>query len=203
MGSFQWQAGQGLEGLAENCWTQMANAARNRDAGMHHMAVATVRNGFPEIRMVVLRDVDPGQLTLFFHSDLKKPLVEDLRQSGTASLLLYDKLQRMQIRIGARMIVHHADELCRERWKNMAHFSKRCYIQPGSPGTPVDSPWLPASLQDFSYSAAESEIGLQQFVVVECSVEWMDVYLTRHTGNQRARFQYTDGIMSNAGWLNA
>ena len=203
MGSFQTEVSHSLAEVEQACWEMMQKASRNRHAGMHHMVVGTVRDGHPEIRTVVLRGVDPMARKLYFHTDSRKEMFTDLLSGNPITLLVYDQAVRTQIRMKGSAIVHHMDELCKQRWAKTADFSRRCYLQPDIPGLPTDSPELPETLRDFSYTLEESEAGFQHFAVIECAIENMDWYFTHHKGNRRASFIYDGQERTYSSWLNS
>lgn len=203
MGSFQMEVSHSLGEIEQACWEMMQKASVNRHAGMHHMVVGTVRDGIPEIRTVVLRSVDKEQRRIYFHTDSRKEMFMDLSTGLPITLLVYDQAVRTQIRMKGRAIVHHMDELCRQRWAKTADFSRRCYLQPGVPGLPVDDPELPEVLRDFSYTLEESEAGFEQFAVIECEITALDWYFTHHKGNRRASFAYEGRELSYSSWLNS
>jgi 3-hydroxyisobutyrate dehydrogenase len=71
------------------------------------------------------------------------------------------------------------------------------------PGLPAESPELPANLRDFSYTLEESEVGFNNFVVIECVIENMDWYFAHHQGNRRANFTYDMQALVYSSWLNS
>lgn len=203
MASFQIDVSHGLGEIELACWEMMHSASLNRHAGMHHMVVGTVREGRPEIRTVVLRGVNREERRIYFHTDIRKEMYSDLSSGEPISMLVYDQQVRSQIRMKGHAIVHHMDELCKQRWAKTADFSRRCYLQPGVPGLPADTPELPAALRDFAYTLEESEAGFVHFAVVECVVEHLDWYFTHHQGNRRASFAYEGKALVYQGWLNS
>lgn len=203
MGSFQIEVSHSLGEIEQACWEMMQKASVNRHAGMHHMVVGTVRNGIPEIRTVVLRSVNTDERRIYFHTDSRKEMFNDLAAGNPVTLLLYDQQVRTQIRMQGQAVVHHMDELCKLRWAKTADFSRRCYMQPGVPGLPTDVPELPEVLQDFAYTLEESEEGFRNFAVIECVISDMDWYFTHHKGNRRASFSYKGPELSYSSWLNS
>ncbi len=203
MGSFQIDVSHGLSEIEQACWEMMENASKNRHAGMHHMVVGTVREGKPEIRTVILRGVNKEERRVYFHTDSRKEMFTDMSSGESISLLVYDQQLRSQIRMKGYAIVHHMDELCKQRWAKTADYSRRSYLQPGVPGLPAESPELPDNLRDFSYTLEESEVGFNNFVVMECVIENMDWYFAHHQGNRRANFVYEGQALSYSDWLHS
>lgn len=203
MGSFQIDVSHGLSEIEQACWEMMHAASMNRHAGMRQMVVGTVREGKPEIRTVVLRGANKEERRVYFHTDSRKEMFLDMSSGEPISLLVYDQQLRSQIRMKGRPTVHHMDELCKQRWAKTADFSRRSYLQSGVPGLPTDSPELPEALRDFSYTLEESEVGFNNFVVVECVIESLDWYFAHHQGNRRARFAYDGQQLAYSSWLNS
>jgi pyridoxine/pyridoxamine 5'-phosphate oxidase len=70
---------------AATAWTWLAGeltaAVGSAKHGLHLLTVATVgTDGQPEARTVVLRHVDPLRREIRFHSDIRSPKVQALRQ---------------------------------------------------------------------------------------------------------------------------
>lgn len=47
----------------------------------------------------------------------------------------------------------------------------------------------------------ESEVGFENFAVVETTINEIDWYNTFHLGNRRAHFYYENDMLHSAAWL--
>ena len=141
-------------------------------------------------RIVVLRKSDRKQKLLQFHTDLRSPKVEILKKNKNASLLFYDKEEKIQLRVKVQCEVNNQNSITEESWKKTLHISRRCYLTDNPPGTISDNPTsgMISKLEEFDYTLEQSEDGYKNFTVIKCkikSIEWL--YLAAK-GHRRAKF---------------
>jgi 3-hydroxyisobutyrate dehydrogenase len=194
-----------LPQIADNCWEMMAAGVSNRNSIMHQAVVATLHGNTPIMRTVILRRVDIQEKKIFFHTDFRSHKVTDILQNPHVSWLFYDQAQRTQLRMSGATIVHHLNECAALHWEKTTHHSRRSYMIPTAPSTLLASEdtGMNESLTGFQYTLEESEVGYNNFAVVETSVDWLEWYFTHHTGNKRAFFEYKNTILSHASWVMA
>ncbi|MEM9387212.1 MAG: pyridoxamine 5'-phosphate oxidase family protein [Pseudomonadota bacterium] len=185
------------EAIWADVWCRLGEAVGSARHPFHLAVFATLRDGAPEQRTVVLRGVDPQRHQTTFHTDLRSPKAADLAKPGPASWLFYDATTRVQLRLrGTAELVHRSEEVDR-RWQNSRLQSQSCYRHLVGPGSHLDSPldYLP----DKSDSGAGTR-GRQHFAIVVTqiiSLEWLSLH---HAGHRRLRFTIGDrGVDST--WL--
>lgn len=167
--------------------------ATNRHA-YHLMTVATLNaEGWPDARVVVLRGWDAAARTLRFHTDLRSPKVQALEAQPRVTLLLYDPVSRVQLRIPALAEVRKGDAWVRSLWERSRPDSRACYAADEAPGEVLatEEPLrdLPLTLD------TDNELAFQRFGVVVCTFTRMDV-LHLHAGrHRRGRLDW-----STSGW---
>ena len=88
-------------------------------------------------RIVVLRKSDRANNLLQFHTDLRSPKVDILKKNKNASLVFYDKEEKIQLRIKVECDVNNQNSTTEESWKKTQHISRRCYLTDSPPGTAV------------------------------------------------------------------
>ena len=92
--------------------------------------------------------------------------------------------------------------MAKESWKKTAHMSRQCYLgnkAPGSNTLEADS-GLSSDIENFKYTIEESEIGFENFCIVETfikSIEWL--YLAAK-GHRRAYFSLKNNSLEKK-WL--
>ena len=141
-------------------------------------------------RIVVLRKSDRENNLLQFHTDLRSPKVDILKKNKNASLVFYDKEEKIQLRVKVECEVNNQNSTTEESWKKTQHISRRCYLTDSPPGTTSENPTsgMISKLEDFDYTMKQSEEGYKNFTVIKCkirSIEWL--YLAAK-GHRRARF---------------
>ena len=141
-------------------------------------------------RIVVLRKSDRANNLLQFHTDFRSPKVDILKKNNKASLLFYDKEEKIQLRVKVDCEINNQNPTTEESWKKTQHISRRCYLTDSPPGTASVNPTsgMISKLEDFDYTMEQSEEGYKNFTVIKCkmkSIEWL--YLAAK-GHRRAKF---------------
>ena len=192
-----------LDRLETACWASLRDGAKDRHSPMHTIVLATVHEGAPRLRTVVLRRVDIMEKRVYAHVDLRSPKAAAILADPNTSWLAYDPVARVQIRLSGKSTVHNQEELCRQHWEATGHHSRRFYMRPPE-GKPLDAPQhLAEELRDFKYTDGDTETAFADFAVIRCEVDFMDMYTLHHEGNRRAEFQYKKSQLVHAQWMSA
>ena len=75
-------------------------------------------------RIVVLRKSDRQNNLLQFHTDLRSPKVDILNNNNKASLLFYDKEEKIQLRVKVECEINNQNSLTEASWKKTQHISR-------------------------------------------------------------------------------
>ena len=181
------------ENLAEiqnKYWSMLEDAVTNRGSPFRIPVFMCSHKDDIEGRIVVLRKSDRENNLLQFHTDLRSPKVDILKNNNKASLLFYDKEEKIQLRVKVECEINNQNTVTEASWKKTQHISRRCYLTDSPPGTVSENPTsgMISQLEDFDYTMEQSEEGYKNFTVIRCkikSVEWL--YLAAK-GYRRARF---------------
>ena len=127
-----------------------------------------------------------------FHTDLRSPKVNILKKNKNASLVFYDKEEKIQLRVKVICEINNKNSLTEKSWKKTQHISRRCYLTDSGPGSISENPTsgMISKLEDFDYTMEQSEKGYEYFTVIKCkikSIEWL--YLAAK-GHRRAIFDF-------------
>ena len=141
-------------------------------------------------RIVVLRKSDQSKNIIQYHSDIRSNKINKLKINKNASMLFYDKEEKIQVRLKVECTVNHDNEITKESWIKTGHISRKCYLVDSGPGTESTTPTsgLKPELDNFEFTIEQSEVGYKNFTVIQCkvkSIEWL--YLAAR-GHRRARF---------------
>ena len=183
-------------------WKLLKEGLKNRNASFHlPIFICGNKNEF-DGRIVVLRGVDEKQKTIWFHSDIRSNKVKNLKYNSNATLLFYDKVEKVQLRIGVNTKINYQNDITKKSWKKTAHMSRQCYLGDKAPGLNVSIPTsgLTENVDNLKYSIQESEIGYKNFCVIETfinSIEWL--YLAAK-GHRRAYFALDNNLIKKK-WL--
>ena len=112
------------------------------------------------------------------------------RKNKNASLVFYDKEEKIQLRVKVTCEINNKNKVAEESWKKTQHISRRCYLTDSGPGSISENPTsgMISKLEDFDYTIEQSEKGYENFTVIKCkikSIEWL--YLAAK-GHRRAIF---------------
>jgi 3-hydroxyisobutyrate dehydrogenase len=181
------------EDLAEiqnKYWSMLEDAITNRSSPFRIPVFMCSNNDEIDGRIVVLRKSDRENNLLQFHTDLRSPKVNILKNNNNASLLFYDKEEKIQLRVKVECKINNQNSVTEASWKKTQHISRRCYLTDSPPGTISENPTsgMISKLEDFDYTMEQSEDGYKNFTVIKCyikSTEWL--YLAAK-GHRRAKF---------------
>ena len=129
-----------LKGIYEEIWDYLDIAVKDRKSGFHTFSLATISNGYPDNRTVVLRGCCKKTMKLSFHTNNFSNKIIDISADHNVSALFYDKEKKIQIRIVGIANINNDNSYCKEKWENMSNQSKECYFQNINPGKTVDNP---------------------------------------------------------------
>ena len=179
-----------LEEIQKKFWSMLDDAVVNRSSPFRiPVFICTDQNDI-DGRIVVLRKSDKENNVLQFHTDLRSPKVDILKKNNNASLVFYDKEEKIQLRVKVNCKINNKNSIAEESWKKTQHISRRCYLTDSPPGTTSENPTsgMIYKLEDFDYTMEQSEKGYKNFTVIKCkirSIEWL--YLAAK-GHRRAKF---------------
>ena len=179
-----------LEEIKKKLWSMLDDAVINRNSPFRIPVFICADQNDVDGRIVVLRKSDKNNSLLQFHTDLRSQKVVILKKNKNASLIFYDKEEKIQLRVKVICEVNNQDPVSEESWKKTQHISRRCYLTDSAPGSVSENPTsgMISKLEDFDYTMEQSEKGYENFTVIKCnikSIEWL--YLAAK-GHRRALF---------------
>jgi 3-hydroxyisobutyrate dehydrogenase len=177
----------------DDLWSRLCAGARSAKHPFHLGAFATVRDGRPEQRTVVLRAVEPRRHQLLFHTDARSSKVAALAACPEASWLFYDAEEKIQLRIACSVRVHRDGPLVEDRWAGSRLSSRACYVHRDGPGTPLATPleYGPVQPADAEDPEALTAPGITNFTVIATTAHRIDWLSLHHAGHRRMRFNVT------------
>ncbi len=179
-----------LDNVYSKIWNLLKLGLKNRDAPFHIPVFICGSSNKFDGRIVVLRGVDESEKKIWFHSDIRSNKVKILKLNSKATLLFYDKSEKIQLRICGTTKINYNNNITKKSWKKTAHMSRQCYLGNTAPGSNALKPTsgLSSEVDNLKYTIEESEIGYKNFCVIETyidSIEWL--YLAAK-GHRRAFF---------------
>ena len=191
-----------LDKIYLKIWELLKTGLSNRDLPFHIPVFICGQDSNADGRMVVLRGLNKKDKNLWFHTDIRSKKIRTLKTNPIASLLFYDKKEKVQLRIAGKAKINYQNEIAKKSWNKTAHMSRQCYLGNKPPGIEALSPTsgLTEEVEKHEYSIEESEIGYKNFCVVEIfieSIEWL--YLAAR-GHRRAYFTLKNSSVEKK-WL--
>ena len=183
-----------LDKIYSKIWHLLNFGLKNRNASFHIPVFISGGKDKVDGRIVVLRGIDEKEKKIWFHSDIRSNKVKILKLNPQATLLFYDKTEKIQLRVIGSVKINYKNDKTKQSWKKTAHMSRQCYLGVESPGSNSLSPTsgLTTKIDNLKYTIEESEIGYENFCVIETyikSIEWL--YLAAK-GHRRAYFNFNE-----------
>ena len=177
--------------IKKKIWLMLDDAVTNRGSQFRIPTFICGDQSSFDGRIVVLRKSDQKNNLVQFHSDIRSDKIPKLKNNKKASMLFYDKEEKIQLRLKVECTINHDNEITKESWYKTGHISRKCYLVDNGPGTesPTPTSGLKPELDNFEFTMEQSEKGYKNFTVIQCkikSIEWL--YLAAK-GHRRARFE--------------
>ncbi len=177
--------------IKKKIWSMLDDAVTNRDSTFRIPVFVCGNQKDFDGRIVVLRKSDQSNNLLQFHSDIRSDKILKLKKNKNASMLFYDKEEKIQVRLKVVCAINHNNEITKKSWLKTGHISRKCYLVDNGPGSKSANPTsgLKPELDNFEFTMEQSEEGYKNFSVIQCkikSIEWL--YLAAK-GHRRARFE--------------
>lgn len=187
--------------IEKKIWFMLIDAVTNRNSPFRIPVFICGNQTNFDGRVVVLRKADQQNKLLQFHSDIRSDKIKKLKKNKNASMLFYDKEEKIQLRVKVKCVINYNNKITKESWLKTQHISRKCYLVENGPGTESDVPTsgLKPELDNFEFTKEQSEKGYKNFTVIQCkikSIEWL--YLAAK-GHRRAFLDYAHG--SKYTWL--
>ena len=191
-----------LDKIYLKIWDLLDEGLANRDASFHIPVFICGDQSKFDGRIVVLRGIDKKEKKIWFHSDIRSNKIKNLKSNSQGCLLFYDKIEKIQLRICGSTNINYKNEVTKKSWKKTAHMSRQCYLGNKAPGSNALHPTsgLTSAVDNLKYTIEESEIGYENFCVIDTrikSIEWL--YLASK-GHRRAYFHFNKNQLEKK-WL--
>jgi len=177
--------------IKKKIWSMLDDAVTNRSSQFRIPIFICGDQSDFDGRIVVLRKSDHTNNLLQFHSDIRSDKIPKLKNNKNASMLFYDKEEKIQVRLKVECTINHDNEITKESWSKTGHISRKCYLVDNGPGTESSTPTsgLKPELDNFEFTMEQSEEGYKNFTVIQCKIKSMEWLYLAAKGHRRARFE--------------
>ena len=193
-----------LHVLEQEIWNSLQAATQQSDHPFRTGTLGTLGlDNFVALRTVVVRWVRAAGKELWFHSDHRAAKGQELANNPSVSWLFWDAAQKIQLRLGGRARLYHESEETDQMWAETSLASRKEYLMPYAPATPLASPeaGIPAHLRNELPSEEESERGRMYFVAICTEIHFIDWLQLSRAGHRRAQFRY-EGNETRGQWVS-
>ena len=176
--------------IYEDIKKNLARGVKDRKHAFHTPVFCnTSETDAIESRVVVLRKFDPKKMILNFHTDFRSPKVKDLRINNKSLFVFYDHKLKIQMRIKVISIINNQNKTSKEMWDKTRLFSRKCYLTSKDPSSPTSKPedGIPNHLVGREPEYEESELGYQNFTVIENKINEIDWLYLEVSGHRRLK----------------
>ena len=176
--------------IIKKIWLMLDDAITNRSSQFRIPTFICGDHSDFDGRIVVLRKSDKKNNIVQFHSDIRSHKIEKLKKNSNASMLFYDKEEKIQVRLKVECKVNYNNDVTKESWSKTQHISRKCYLVDYGPGTESDEPTsgLKPELDNFEFTMEQSELGYKNFTVIQCKIKSIEWLFLAAKGHRRARF---------------
>ena len=177
--------------IKKKIWSMLDDAVTNRSSQFRIPVFICGNQKDFDGRIVVLRKSDQSNNLVQFHSDIRSDKIGKLKNNKNASMLFYDKEEKIQVRLKVECTINHNNEITKESWSKTGHVSRKCYLVENGPGTASPNPTsgLKPELDNFEFTMEQSEEGYKNFTVIQCKIKTIEWLYLAAKGHRRARFE--------------
>ena len=172
---------QQLGEIEEALWAELEACVEPRPPGdpPHEWRVAvlaTVDDGHPDARNIVLREVEANERRLVFYTDARSPKVRQIEAAPHGTLILWSATLAWQLRMQVRLAVQTSGLAVSSRWARLqTTVGAADYLAARAPGSPLDAPL--------------ADLGTRShFAMITALVETIDWLELDAQGHRRAQF---------------
>jgi len=203
--SNQGEMPQDLPMILQWVWDALHQATLSAKHPYHNGMLATLgAEGAVDNRVVVLREVNAQQRWLDCNTDVRAEKVQQIQQHPSVAWLFWNPKAKVQIRIQGQAHIHIDDDIAKHRWEQSTLSSRRCYLAPHAPSSPIDEPDgnLPKEVVGRIPTEQEAAAGWDNFSAVRTQITRIDWLYLYHAGHQRAQFSWDAEGNFSQGWIN-
>lgn len=169
------------------------NAVDNAKTLFHTLVLSSHDEDKIVSRVVVLREFNPKERYLRFHTDARAPKIKHFKKNSNASLLGYDPALKIQLKLQGSVDVHFNDDVTKLSWNESTTRSKKCYSVEGGSSLKIENP------SEYDLKDGNIEDGYLNFAVLKFKYTSLEFLYLKSSGHRRAIHSWNEGLVSN--WL--
>ena len=188
--------------ILDEIWALLTKGVTDRSEDFRLPVVVLNSHSGPDARIVVLRGAFQDRNTLRFHTDIRSEKIEFIKKNNEIYFLFYNKERKIQVRAAGNATIHYKNKTTEEAWKKTQVISRKCYLASNAPGTMSEVPTsgIPEKYEGKNVPIEESEIGYENFSIIESKIHTFEWLYLASKGHRRAKIKLTDQG-SEATWV--
>lgn len=171
----------------------LTNAVGNAKTLFHSPTVSSIDESGINSRVMVLREFNLKKRFMRFHTDYRAPKIKQYKKNNIASVLCYDPILKIQIKLQGVIDVNYHNSITRSAWDGSTTRSKKCYSVKGGSSLKISNP------VEYDLKDGNIEDGYMNFAVLIFSFTTLEFLHLKSSGHRRALHTWDDKLQSS--WL--
>ncbi|MEL1227210.1 MAG: pyridoxamine 5'-phosphate oxidase [Candidatus Neomarinimicrobiota bacterium] len=171
----------------------LSDAVGNAKTLFHSPTVSSIEDSKIVSRVMVLREFDLKKRFMRFHTDYRAPKIKQFKNNSTATVLGYDPILKVQIKLQGTIESHYHNSVTRNAWDNSSTRSKKCYSVRGGSSFKIGDP------SQYDLKDGNLEDGYMNFAVLIFQFNSLEFLHLKSSGHRRAIHTWDDVYKSS--WL--
>jgi hypothetical protein len=171
----------------------LSDAVENAKTLFHSPTVSSIEDSKIVSRVMVLREFNLKDRFMRFHTDYRAPKIKQYKKNSTATVLGYDPILKVQIKLQGTIESHYHNSVTRNAWDGSTTRSKKCYSVKGGSSFKIDSP------SEYDLKDGNIEDGFMNFAVLIFTFDSLEYLHLKSSGHRRALHTWNDNYASQ--WL--
>ena len=171
----------------------LTNAVENAKTLFHSPTVSSIDESGINSRVMVLREFNLKKRFMRFHTDYRAPKIKQYKKNNIASVLCYDPILKIQIKLQGIIDVNYQNSITRSAWDGSTTRSKKCYLVKGGSSLKISNP------AKYDLKDGNIEDGYMNFAVLIFSFTTLEFLHLKSSGHRRALHIWDDELQSS--WL--
>ena len=173
--------------IMKNEWAELLKAVKDAAHVYHLFALSTVDGNKPELRTVVLREVDNDKYRISFHTDTRSPKYKQILNNPAISALFYDPVRKIQLRVKGSASPSNDKKLLKALWSKLNEDSRQCYQGDLAPSDTLPNDIIINQIPDKSSYSDKSVYGFENFTRITIQVSEIEILMLHHLGHKRLK----------------
>ena len=171
----------------------LTNAVENAKTLFHSPTVSSIDESGINSRVMVLREFNLKKRLMRFHTDYRAPKIKQYMRNNIASVICYDPILKIQIKLQGTIAVNYHNSITRSAWDGSTTRSKKCYSVKGGSSLKISNPG------EYDLKDGNIEDGYINFAVLIFSFTTLEFLHLKSSGHRRALHTWDDKLQSS--WL--